>query len=206
MEKYPRSRSYLLLGLALVAAVAIALYIVGRSSSGRGPRAGSSDNSGIFVGTGSLPPRDPVQPVDPCTLINAAEVEKFVGFAVSSGRSEQSDSPLGQRICRFTSQDDPDIAAVEITLVFTEGMEPFLRDQGYDVRLLYDGNRGPDQSAEPMPDIGDHAFWGGSGAETWNGLHVLAWDVYIHVSVESGDRERDFEAARQIAVLIIKRL
>ena len=104
MEDNPRSRNYLLLGIGLIAAVAVGLYLIGRSSSIGGPAREPAAGYGVFIGTGALPPRSPIQPLDPCTLIDSQEVQSLVGVPLGRAQNERSDSPIGPRTCRFPAE------------------------------------------------------------------------------------------------------
>jgi len=116
------------------------------------------------------------------------------------------DNPIGEMVCTFPGADDEDFPVVSLVVVYTEGMETFLIQNGYSVNHLYAGRNVSDRFTKPVADIGDDAFWGGSGVELWNGLHVLIWDVYLQIDVNSGDEGNDLEAAQNLALIALNRL
>lgn len=53
---------------------------------------------------------------------------------------------------------------------------------------------------EPVPGLGEEAFWG------TNGLHVLDDDVYLTISVGNTNSPGNLELARGIAFTVVSRL
>ncbi len=150
--------------------------------------------------------QEPTTPRDPCSLLLPDEIEDELGIQLGESSFEAADNPIGEMICTFQGVDEDDLPVVRLVLVFDEGMEAFLRQNGYSVDHLYAGRNVSDRYTKPVADIGDEAFWGGSGGELWNGLHVLLWDVYLQIDVNSGDEGNDLEAAQNLALIALERL
>lgn len=150
--------------------------------------------------------QEPTTPRDPCSLLMPDEIEDELGISLGESSFEAADNPIGEMICIFHGVDDGDFPVVRLVVVFNEGMEAFLRENGYTVDHLYAGRNVSDRYTKPVADIGDEAFWGGSGVELWNGLHVLLWDVYLQIDVNSGDEKTDLEAAQKLAIIALERL
>jgi hypothetical protein len=145
-------------------------------------------------------------PVDPCSLISRAEVEKILGREVGAPVSEELNDAVGQKRCIFGEPDQPDQALVVVEIVFEKGMETELLQAGYNVGEIYSSRKLPEQQIQELPEIEDEAFWGGDGGEVWNGLHVRSADVYLRVSTYLGDEDAAFDAAQQLAVIILENL
>jgi len=150
--------------------------------------------------------QEPTTPRDPCSLLMPDEIEDELGIPLGESSFEAADNPIGEMICSFHRADEDDLPVVRLIVVFNEGMEAFLRQNGYSVDQLFAGRNISDRYTKPVADIGDEAFWGGSGVELWNGLHVLLWDVYLQIDVNSGDEGNDLEAAQKLALIALERL
>lgn len=154
-----------------------------------------------------LPSRDSsTDPVDPCSLVEQAEVEDVIGRELSPPRSEDLDNTVGEKLCVFTDPDNKDERLVVIDVVFEQAMDPVLVQNDYDVTELYRGRRVEDRGIVDVSGIEDEAFWGGASSEIWSGLHVRSADVYLRVLVFSENDEDAFQAARAIAVTALKDL
>jgi len=169
------------------------------------------DERSSFIGVvqpGEINPdrREPTTPRDPCSLLMLEEIEDELGIQLGESSFEVTDDPIGEMICTFHGADEGDLPVVRLVVVFNEGMKPFLRQNGYSVGHLYAGRNVSDRYTKPVADIGDEAFWGGSGVELWNGLHVLLWDVYLQINVNSGDEGNDLKAAQNLALIALERL
>jgi len=142
----------------------------------------------------------------PCSLLMPDEIEDELGIPLGESSFEAADNPIGEMICTFHGAEEDDPPGVRLIVVFNDGMEAFLRQNGYSVDELFAGRNVSDRYTKPVADIGDEAFWGGSGVELWNGLHVLLWDVYLQIDVNSGDEGKDLDAAQKLAIIALERL
>ena len=144
--------------------------------------------------------------IDTCSLLLAEEIEAELGAPVAEGQSEVADNPFGQRYCRFPNPDDPDAYVFSFSVVFNSSMDPSLLEAGYSSMHMFEGRKASPDLIQSVDDLGDDAFWGGTGVELWNGLHILVRDVYLIVNVFSGDTEIDYRVARNMAVVALERL
>ncbi|MGB2896443.1 MAG: hypothetical protein WBB65_09830 [Anaerolineales bacterium] len=150
--------------------------------------------------------RKPTQPRDPCSLLMLEEIDDELGIQISEPSFEAVDNPIGEMVCTFPGADDDDLPVVRLVTVYGEGIDKILVENGYSVNHLFAGRNVSDRFTTPVSDIGDDAFWGGSGPELWNGLHVLLWDVYVQINVNSGDEGNDLAAAQNLALIALNRL
>jgi hypothetical protein len=148
----------------------------------------------------------PTDPVNPCSLVNQSEVEEILGRELSAPQEVDLDNPIGEKLCVFNAPGNPDQRLLVVDVVFQEGMLPVMRQNDYDVIELYRGRKIQDRPIEEVSGIEDDAFWGGTGAEIWSGLHVRSADVYMRVMVYSEDDSAAFEAAREVAVIVLRNL
>ncbi len=198
---------WLLPALVFIFLAAIVIFLVVRGLDRSQPLVLSPSSIGV-IQPGEINPdrQEPTTPRDPCSLLMSDEIEDELGIQLGESSFEAADNPIGEMICTFHGVDEDDLPVVRLVLVFNEGMEGFLRQNGYSVDHLFAGRNVSDRYTKPVADIGDEAFWGGSGVELWNGLHVLLWDVYLQIDVNSGDEGNDLEAAQKLALIALERL
>jgi len=198
---------WLLPVLVFIFLAAIFAFLFVRRLGGGAPLVERSSSIGA-IQPGEINPdrRKPTQPRDPCSLLMPEEIEEDLGIQISEPFFEAVDNPIGEMVCTFPGENDDDLPVVRLVVVYSEGMETFLLQNGYSVDHLYAGRNVSDRYTQSVPDIGDDAFWGGSGVELWNGLHVLVWDVYLQIDVNSGDEGNDQEAAQNLALIALDRL
>jgi hypothetical protein len=198
---------WLLPALGLIFLVAIVAFLYVRGLGRSAPLAERSSSVGV-IQPGEINPdrQEPTTPRDPCSLLMPDEIEDELDIPLGESSFEAADNPIGEMICTFHGADEDDLSVVRIVVVFNEGMEAFLRQNGYSVDELYAGRNVSDRYTKPVANIGDDAFWGGSGVELWNGLHVLLWDVYLQIDVNSGNEGTDLEAAQKLAIIALERL
>ncbi len=193
--------------LVFIFLAAIVAFLFVRGLGGSAPLVESSSSIGaIQPGEINLDRQEPTTPRDPCSLLMPDEIEDELGIQLGESSFDVADNPIGEMICIFPGENEDDLPVVRLVVVFNEGMEAFLRQNGYSVAHLFAGRNVSDRFTEPIADIGDEAFWGGSGVELWNGLHVLLWDVYLQINVNSGDEGNDLEAAQNLVIIALNRL
>ena len=198
---------WLLPALVFIFLVAIVAFLFIRGLGRDAPLVLRPSSIGV-IQPGEINPdrQEPTTPRDPCSLLMPDEIEDELGIQLGESSFEVTDDPIGEMICTFHGADEDDLPVVRLVVVFNEGMEAFLRQDGYSVAHLFVGRNVSDRYTKPVADIGDEAFWGGSGGELWNGLHVLLWDVYLQIDVNSGDEGNDLEAAQKLALIALERL
>ncbi|MCJ7825142.1 MAG: hypothetical protein MUP44_09605 [Anaerolineales bacterium] len=187
-----------------LAAIFAILFI--QRLGGRSPLVERSSSIGSIQPAEINPIRQtPTLPRDPCSLLMAEEIEGELGIQIGEPFFEAVDNPIGEMICTFPGVND-DLPVARLVVVYSETMATFLVENEYTVSHLFAGRNISDRFTKPVADIGDDAFWGGSGAELWNGLHVLIWDVYLQMNVNSGDEGNDLDAAQNLALIAMNRL
>lgn len=198
---------WLLPVLVFIFLAAIFAFLFVRRLGGSAPLVERSSSIGA-IQPGEINPdrQKPTKPRDPCSLLIPDEIEDELGIQIGEPFFEVVDNPIGEMVCTFPGVNDDDLPVVRLAAVYSEGMETFLLQNGYSVNHLYAGRNVSDRFTKAVPDIGDDAFWGGSGTELWNGLHVLIWDVYLQIDVNSGDEVNDLEAAQNLALIALNRL
>ena len=196
----------------LMAILAIILLIFGvvivvTSSLGGGDRTQSvhpqSGDLLSFTGSGG---QRPTASIDPCTLIDANVLEQSLGLSLEKPESGYVGNPLGERYCVYYDARDTDEVRFYLSIVFESSIDPVLLDAGFTVRQMFKGREVSPSLIEAVDDVGTEAFWGGTGAEVWNGLHVLVDDVYLQVDVYSGDEDLDYRVARNMTVTALEKL
>lgn len=207
MNENERSPGWLLpiIVVILIASV-ILLFVASRPTSDDLPSAagvvGLDEGPRFRLGQVS----SPTDPVDPCSLVDEDELEAIVERQLGEPQSMDLDNPIGERLCAFSAAGNPDEQVVVVDMVFQEGMEPIMTQNNYDVIELYRGRKVQDRGIEDVAGIDDEAFWGGAGAEIWNGLHVRAADVYLRVMIGQGEDQEALEAAQEVVVMVLRNL
>jgi hypothetical protein len=203
LNSIPRSTWIILGAMLLVLAILTGVFVT-NSLRQEGPISGGVQ---ILVGRSYEPDRStPTKPVPACELLSQDELATILGRQVGSGIAFTSDNPLAESICIFPDPEDPEHTLAQIGIVYTQGMAPFLVENGYTVEQLFDGRNLGGGQTENVDDVGDKAFWGGSGQEIWNGLQVLVWDIYLDIDISSGDPDADLQHAKTVAGTILARL
>lgn len=196
----PRSTWIILGATMLVLAVLTGVFVV-NSIRREGPGLqGVQEIEGRHYETDRSSPTEPVRA---CDLLPEAEVETILARPVGGAVQATADNPLGETVCIFPDPENPDHTLVQLSIVYNQGMQPFLRENGYSVEQLFDGRNIGGGQTETIEDVGDKAFWGGSGVEMWNGLHVLVWDVYLDIDVSSGNPRDDLQHAKAVAGAVL---
>ena len=196
----PRS-TWIILGVTLLVLAILTGVFVTNSL-----RQGNTGSSGPqqLAGRAFEPDRSsPTEPEAACDLLPGEEVETIIGRAVGPSVQATSDNPLGESICLFPDPQNPDHTLVQVGIVFSQGMAPFLIENGYTVEQLFDGRNLGGGQTQSVEDVGDKAFWGGPGPEIWNGLHVLVWDVYFDIDVFGENPSMDLQQAKAIAGAVL---
>lgn len=204
MEK-ENSPAWLLPLIVIILIASIVLLFVASRSTLQDGR-GVSGRSGDGLGYERLDRKSTTAPVDPCNLISQSQVSEILGQSVGSPNSENLNNPFGERVCVFPASAQANETLVAIDVVFEQGIDPILFDSGYDVIEMYRSRKIPDRQLEDIDGIDDEAFWGGSGPELWNGLHVRSADVYLRVQIYMDDSDQALDAARRIAVIALQNI
>ena len=191
--------------LGLIVVVAVVLYSAGGNQQTSRLSSGQGDSIPLrsFGNPGA---RNSTASVDPCKLLLQEEIEAEMGLPVAEAQSGYVENPLGERYCRFPNPDNQSEYLFYFSIVFNDSIVPLLLNDGYSVKRMFDGRKASPELIQPVDDLGDDAFWGGSGDELWNGLHILVHDVYVKVNVFSGDAELDYRVARNLSVAALERL
>jgi hypothetical protein len=143
---------------------------------------------------------------DPCSLLEKAEVEEEMDLSLADPQSGYVENPLGERYCTFPDPEDSEKELFRLSIVFNDSIDPALLNNGFNVKQMFEGRKASPELIQAVNGIGDEAFWGGSGIELWNGLHVLAHDVYVQVDANTGDEQHDYRVARNLVVAALERL
>lgn len=144
--------------------------------------------------------------LDPCLLISQEDAAAALGGPVKAGQLKSAANPLGQSLCYYEGQGENAVGFVQISLVATQNMNANLRESGYTAAKLFVDSKKLLGKPKAISGLGDEAFWGGSGLKAGAGLHVLAKNAYLNITVASGKDERNLEAAKQLAEKALKRL
>lgn len=199
-EPMPRS-TWIILGAAmLILVILTGVFVSGIFSANPvGP-----SNLRQLAGIRYEPDRSkPTIPVAACNLLTPDQVTDVIGKDVGPGVQSVSDNPLGESICTFSDPGDPEKMLARLNIVYAEGMASFLIANDYSVQQLFEGRNIGGGQTRQIEAVGDAAFWGGSGTEIWNGLHIQIWDVYMDVDVFTVEDEVALQQAKALGGLVL---
>lgn len=144
--------------------------------------------------------------LNPCMLVSSEDAAEALGGPVKEGQLKGAANPLGQSICFYEGQAEGAMRFVQISLVATQGMNDSLRESGYSAAKLFADSKKLLGKPKAISGLGEQAFWGGNGLKAGAGLHVLGKDVYLNITVASGDKKRNLEEAKSLAEKVLERL
>lgn len=140
-------------------------------------------------------------PPTACGLLTQAEAAEALGMPVSPGKPTGPNA-IGQTICFFSGEGDKAVHYVQLSLTLPP---PRLR-ANMPASRIFASSREMTAGAREISDLGDKAFWGGSGLKMGAGLHVLRGNYCFTVDVASGDPEKNLAIAQKLARLVLQRL
>jgi len=139
--------------------------------------------------------------INPCSLITKEEAEAALGEPVKEPEYEDTKNPLGQKLCHYNPNSESSQKFIQISLVQNEGMSKALREQEYSAaKLFQETKENLVETHQPVPGIGEDAFWGTPG------LHVLTGNVYFVIGVGNTDLPANLELAKSLAQKAVSRL
>lgn len=144
--------------------------------------------------------------LNPCMLVSPEDAAEALGGPVKAGQLKGAANPLGQSICFYEGQAEGAMRFVQISLVATQSMNDSLRESGYSAEKLFADSKKLLGKPKAISGLGEQAFWGGNGLKAGAGLHVLGKDVYLNITVASGDKRRNLEEAKSLAEKALERL
>lgn len=200
-----RLRIIVIAVLVMITGSAIVLLAVG-SKEPDSPLLSTGENSNDLRSFDSAEAQGVTRSTDPCNLVGRQDVEAELGVSVADPQSGYAENPLGERFCRFPSTSNSGEDLVLLSIVFNDAIDPALLNDGYNVTRMYEGRKVSPEMIQLIEDVGDDAFWGGTGTNLWNGLHILVHDIYVQVDVNSGDQAVDYQAARNLAIIALELL
>ncbi len=168
--------------------------------------AGASTSEG--PGTTVVPAVDPVSgnTVDPCSLLTTDEIGSALQVPVGgpvAGPQGNLPNPLGQRTCTWSTNESPP-RSVSVSVVTTQSASLGGASGGdYTARQLFEDTKPLAEGVEPLPGLGDDAFF---GAVAGMQVSVLKGDTYMSVTVPFGISEGDAAAVRALAPIAVSRL
>ncbi|MBP7866367.1 MAG: hypothetical protein KA419_10490 [Acidobacteria bacterium] len=143
--------------------------------------------------------------VDPAVLVTKADAEAALGASVKD--PEVVTNPMGQKILTYTAVTEGRQAGqVQVSVNQTVAMPEKMRRNGQSAPKLFDDSASLLGEVKPVPNLGEKAFWGGTGLRAGAGLHVLKGEVYFTVGVSLGSEEADFTASEKLARQALERL
>ena len=178
------------------------------SSTAAPPSTEAAPATSATTATSAAPAVDPVtgNPIDPCSLLTVDEIGSALQVAVSqpqAGPQSNLPNPLGQRTCTWSTSESPP-RSLAVSVVTTESASLGGASGGdYTARKLFEDTKPLAEGLEPIPDLGDDAFF---GAVAGMQVSVLKDDVYLSVTVPFGTTEADATAVQALAPLAVGRL
>ncbi len=136
-----------------------------------------------------------------CDYITKEDVEKVMGLTVTTIEPHPA-NPMGQSICFFDIDAGMSIRFAQLQMM----RSGWSKKSAFTAETLFKNNMSYLQSAEEVDGIGSKAYWGGSGMKMGGGLHVYFKDVYFTILTATGDDEKNWETAEDLAKIVIERV
>ncbi len=145
-------------------------------------------------------------PIDPCSLLTTDEIGGAMQTPVHdpvAGPQHGLPNPLGQRTCTWSTSESPP-RSLSVSVVTTQGAKLGGASGGdYTARALFDDTKPLAEGVEPIPGLGDDAFFGAvAGVQ----VSVVRGDVFLSVTVPFGLTDADAAAVRALAPTAVGRL
>ena len=199
-------------GLALLGACSDDTSVTVSSSPGISEAvsttAAAAGTTAASPGTTAVAAVDPVtgNPIDPCSLLTVDEVGAALQSEVSDpvpGPQHGLPNPLGQRTCTWSTAESPP-RSLSVSVVTTQSAALGGASGGdYTARKLFDDTKPLAEGLEPIPGLGDDAFFGAvAGVQ----VSVVRGDVFLSVTVPFGLTDADAAAVRALAPTAVGRL
>jgi hypothetical protein len=190
--------------LLIVVAIVVLMNLGGENDVSRISSAQGGD--AFLQSFSALGNRDATTVTDPCTLISLNQIAEELELSLEDAETGVVGNPMGERYCRISNPDDQDTDLFYLSMVFNSAIDPIVIENNFNVENWYGSRKASPELIQIIDDLGNEAFWGGSGNELWNGLHILVYDVYLNVNVYSGNEEVDYRVAREVAVTVMEEL
>jgi hypothetical protein len=202
------SNNYRLVGILSLLLIIVGIIVVmNLGGENNGSRIFSDQDGDALLQSFSVTGNgEPTAPTDPCRLISIEQIGEELGFSLEDAESGDVGNPLGERFCRISNPDALDKDLFYLSIVFNSGINPLVIENGFNVERWFASRKASPELIQEIGDLGNEAFWGGSGNELWNGLHILVYDVYLHVNIYSGTEDVDYRVAHNVAVTVMKQL
>ncbi|MEE4242794.1 MAG: hypothetical protein V2I36_15105 [Desulfopila sp.] len=138
-----------------------------------------------------------------CDYLSKDEVTTVLGLEAADGEA-QAANPMGQSICFFDIPADMAVRFAQLQMVRTDWA--VRAGTGWSASSLFENNMGFLDTLRKVEDLGEKAYWGGSGMKLGAGLHVLYKDTYFTVLVEMGDEENNLRKSQNLVKVVLKKL
>jgi hypothetical protein len=134
-----------------------------------------------------------------CDYLDSQAVERVMGLKVVELKAEPA-NPLGQSVCFF------DLSATAMRFAQLQMVRtswPGISDKKFTAASLFENNMGFLDGLKEEKNLGEKAYWGGSGLKLGAGLHVLYRDCYFTITTATGDEQTSRAKARELAALVL---
>ncbi len=144
---------------------------------------------------------------NPCQLLTTKEIQSVFPAAniTITLQDDKAANPLGTRRC-FWDANETNMQFVQLSITSDAEAKTMQTAQQFENNKQYIEN------VQSVPNLGDEAYYGGSGLKAGAGLHVLVKNkgVLIHIVVGLGfgnkDEQKHLEIETSIAKKVIEKL
>ncbi len=144
---------------------------------------------------------------DPCEMLTSKDIQEiFPGANVKITTHDMKPAnPLGMRRCYWEASED-DMKFVQLT-ISTDSESEAMK-----VNEQFENNRKYIQNVKSVSEVGDGAYYGGSGLKLGAGLHVLVKNKGALLGVQVGlgfgnrDEQKHLNIEKSIAEKVIQKL
>jgi len=136
-----------------------------------------------------------------CDYLKQSDVERIMAVKVVS-IEKQDANPMGQNICFFDTGGETAVRFAQLQIMRTG----WSKKTQFDAPTLFANNMSFLDGLQAIDEIGDRAYWGGSGMKLGAGLHVVYKDAYFTIQAATGEDEKNLTTAKKLAEAVLTRL
>ncbi|MDD5359942.1 MAG: hypothetical protein PHI79_03155 [Sulfurovaceae bacterium] len=144
---------------------------------------------------------------DPCEMLTSKDIQEiFPGANIKiTTHDKEAANPLGMRRCYWEASEG-DMKFVQLTV------SSDAESKAMKVDKQFENNRQYIQNVKSVSEIGDGAYYGGSGLKLGAGLHVLVKNKGVLLGVQVGlgfgnsDEQKHLEIEKSLAEKVVQRL
>lgn len=113
-------------------------------------------------------------------------------------------NPMGQSVCFFNIPADMAVRFAQLQMFRSSWAK--LSGADFTAPALFENNMCFLDNLQEIQEVGEKAYWGGSGIKLGAGLHVLHKDSYFTIMVATGEPGQNLKKSIELASVVIGKI